>query len=331
VSAKFPKRKVPAKPTPATPTVDKEEATAPQAEATPAPTNPDMQPLTGNGEELNEQGEPIRTRPKGLMGRRSQRGKDQRILDMVQMVKLLKRGWTKRDIADYFGVTVTTIDKDWKLILTQLKEDRADEAQSLLEIKLAEYSEIKREAWAAWEESKRDAVKVTRETYTLPPKRPRLTDTRQQRETVDGITGYRNGPSLLPGEQPEGQADPLTATGDADSKPQGAPRRRGKVSKTREGRVGDPSHLKTILTCLEAERVLLALDPKRDVNINANVVNWDVLAGGIPDGPVPDVIEREIQRAALGYLDTTASPMPTTALEEGIVTEEGLNDSPPPV
>jgi hypothetical protein len=54
-----------------------------------------------------------------------------------------------------------------------------------------------------------------------------------------------------------------------------------------------------------------------------------VLAGGIPDGPVPDVIEREIQRAALGYLDTTATPLSSTALNEGIVTEEGLTDSPP--
>jgi predicted transcriptional regulator len=69
---------------------------------------------------------------------------------------------------------------------------------------------------------------------------------------------------------------------------------------------GDARFLIIILDTLLAERDLLGLDApkKKGEEGNKPTIDWDLLASGIPIGPLPDLIEGEILRAAT-ILDNT--------------------------
>lgn len=173
---------------------------------------------------------------------------EQREIHRTKMVQLLARGYTKDMIASYFGVSVTTIDKDWKAVVTAWKADHDDEVKDYVVTMRRKYAEAMKEAWEAWERSKEDRLRVTEE-----------------------------------GE------DHLGA-------------RKRKSSVMREGQAGDASYLRVILDCLKAERDLLGMDATKKVEVSGQVINWEMLAEGIPeDGPVPDVVVERIERAVLGY------------------------------
>lgn len=191
----------------------------------------------------------------------------QRELRLAEMAALIRRGWTQSMLSARFKLTHSQVKDDCDLLLGRLAEDVRNCSKELVALKLAEYAEIKMEAWEAWEKSKEDAVKKVQETSTSP-------------------MGKRT--------------------------------RAGRYS---EGRVGDSQHLRTILSCLEAERELLAINPATRVNVEGTMVNWDVLASGIPDGPVPDEVEMLLQQASRGSLSvgisTTATPLPQREEETG--------------
>ena len=87
-------------------------------------------------------------------------------LDRAETVQLLRRGWTKTAIAEKLGVHQTQISYDWKCILKEVMEARDKDLEELIAIKLEEYGEIKREAWAAWEQSKKDRQRLMNEATT---------------------------------------------------------------------------------------------------------------------------------------------------------------------
>jgi hypothetical protein len=75
------------------------------------------------------------------------------------MVNCLRQGWTQDQIALHLGITQQQVSLDFKLVQKQWKEQRLAGMDDYVDLKLAEYAEVKKEAWAAWERSKADAEK----------------------------------------------------------------------------------------------------------------------------------------------------------------------------
>lgn len=103
--------------------------------------------------------------PKGVHNgdRRPKRTKEQRELDLIEMVRLLRRGWKKVEIAQRLGLDRSQITYDWKVILQRLEKNHQHDLPTYRNQLREEYAEVKREAWGAWELSKQAGVKVTEE------------------------------------------------------------------------------------------------------------------------------------------------------------------------
>lgn len=85
-------------------------------------------------------------------------------VDRKKIVKYLRRGWTQTQIALELGLHPVTVNREWKLIREEFKNELKEDHEGILDQKLEELSEIKLEAWSAWEKSKEDAIKRTEET-----------------------------------------------------------------------------------------------------------------------------------------------------------------------
>jgi hypothetical protein len=83
----------------------------------------------------------------------------QRILDRQEIAKLLRRGWTQQEIGDKLGIHRTMVQHDWKIVVRELVTAQTRDAEHLVAIKLAEIREVKKEAYEAWERSKKDGQK----------------------------------------------------------------------------------------------------------------------------------------------------------------------------
>jgi transposase-like protein len=83
--------------------------------------------------------------------RRNKRTPEQRKLDRILMVRLLRRGYSKSSIAQKLGVCRTQIEYDWKKVLQQLAKDYDSNPEHLLAKQLAELEELKLEARKAFE------------------------------------------------------------------------------------------------------------------------------------------------------------------------------------
>jgi hypothetical protein len=103
------------------------------------------------------------TTPRKRRGQR--RHKSQRAEDRTALIGFIRRGYTQDQIAVALGVTQQQVSYDYKAVLKEWRERRVEETEALVQAKLAEYAEVKGEAWAAWERSKAE-VKKTRSTVT---------------------------------------------------------------------------------------------------------------------------------------------------------------------
>lgn len=90
------------------------------------------------------------------------RTKAQRDLDIQEMVKLIRRGHTQREIAAKLGLARSQIAYDWKKVLVEVNADRPKDVGVIL----AQYRELKAEAWEAWERSKKDRERETTEAQS---------------------------------------------------------------------------------------------------------------------------------------------------------------------
>lgn len=207
------------------------------------------------------------TRAKG-----PKRTNDQLILDRAETISLLRRGWTKTAIATKLGVHPTQISYDWKKILKELVAARDTDLEELIAIKLEEYAEIKREAWEAWERSKRE----------------------RNRRVLESSSSSSSGG----GDEDEGTGGPSGGRGSERTR---------EILTTDDGQWSS-EYLKTIVQCLNAERELRGLNPVKDAKPQNNTVNinWDVLASAIPPAgvPLPDPVEEKIM-ALLQEADPT--------------------------
>lgn len=85
---------------------------------------------------------------------RCHRTNEQRELDKAKIPSMLRRGLTPQMIAEELGISYAMVKRDWKVVLTELREQRDEDTEALVQAKLQEYAEVKREAWEAWERSK---------------------------------------------------------------------------------------------------------------------------------------------------------------------------------
>ena len=69
------------------------------------------------------------------------------------MVKLVRRGYTQGQIAQEFGVTQQQVSHDWQLIMVDLAKERSADARVVIDRKLNELAEVKRQAWLAYDKS----------------------------------------------------------------------------------------------------------------------------------------------------------------------------------
>lgn len=89
----------------------------------------------------------------------------QRELDRAEMMKMLARGATRRQVAEKLGVSVEQVGHDYRIVMRELAGEVAEDVQVIRQVKLEELAEMKREAWQAWEKSKEQKVRVTRSTF----------------------------------------------------------------------------------------------------------------------------------------------------------------------
>lgn len=169
----------------------------------------------------------------------------EREVDRTKLIRMVSRDYSMEEIGRELNISTNRVYLEYKIILKQLRKERLDLTEEVIEQKLLEYKEIKREAWDAWERSKSSHI---------------ITKSKQTSGGMGGKLTYED-------------------------------------TQTTETRVGDNSYLAVVLECLKAEREIQGLDPEKKMRVSGNIINWDILANGIPvDGPVPDLIENEIRK-----------------------------------
>ncbi|MCE9533796.1 MAG: hypothetical protein K8T89_22105 [Planctomycetes bacterium] len=67
---------------------------------------------------------------------------------------MLRRGWTRKMVAEKFGLHQSQIDYDWRIVHEELKGNRDRDYDRLISVRLEQYAETMREAWAEHEKSK---------------------------------------------------------------------------------------------------------------------------------------------------------------------------------
>jgi hypothetical protein len=192
----------------------------------------------------------------------NKRSATQKTIDRVKMVQLMRRGWTQTAIAQELGLHQTQISYDWKIVLREMREQQSEDVAEMVTLKLEEYGELKREAWAAYELSKQNAAKRVEEEYV-------------DAEPDDMARTKRKHPA------PTGNGRPTY-------------KKQKKVVTTTEGRLPGAEYLKIVISCLEAERELRGLNPAKKLELTGHQ-KWDIFTG-IPPGDVPDEVEAEIKK-----------------------------------
>ncbi len=231
-----------------------------------------------------------------------------RTLDRCIVAQLMRRGYSVFDVATKLNVTVETAHLEWSIVLKEFYEKRDEDTELAIQLILQQYAEIKREAWDAWEKSKLDSRRVVEDEgmrryedemdFSESNVMTRSNSIMGMSERID--KGRGGGKAKGPIKKTIGKVIKGSKTGKSKSI---TPSKRMELlnrSTTTEGKNGDARYLKIILDCLHAERELRGVNPVKKMEFSGNIINWDLLASGIPDGPIPDVIEEEIAKALLG-------------------------------
>jgi hypothetical protein len=204
-----------------------------------------------------------RVREDGTVVPPNQRTPMQKEIDRTELARLLRRGYSLAEAAKQLGLNAGIVERDWIRMLKDLRNRRANDAQEKVDVILEEYAEIKKEAWDAWDKSKKPFQKVMKEQTTSGKKH--LSVDSDGDEIVD-----KNNPDTME-----------------------------RVQTTVEWQCGDPRFLQVVANCLEAERELQGLNPPKQVGVRAAIISWDDIQQGLDmTGDVQDVIEGKIVEAA---------------------------------
>lgn len=177
-------------------------------------------------------------------------------LTLEIVAKYDRRGYTQLEIVEKVkqerGIDLSQqgISYYLKKIREGYKERTLEHQQDMLAEKLAQYAEIRREAWEAYEKSKEDGVTIIT-------------------ERAPGVPVVLNTGPLKPGEKPGRRDNPETLKGTLELL---------KEVVRREGRIPANEFLKTIMATLDAECRLLGLDAPKKVDIKGSVAfDWDTV------------------------------------------------------
>lgn len=194
---------------------------------------------------------------------------------LAKVAELDRRGWAQSKIAKECGVSQPQVCHDLKLIRRRYLEGMSEAREAMVEEKLAQYRDVRREAWAAWERSKKRTRKVER-TRTVVKQEEGAGKVPDKLGRAKGTKGRAKDAAKAEVTEELRLVKELLAT---------------------EGRLPANEYLNTILKCLEAERELLGLDEARKVEIT-KPVDWDDLTRRLA---APDPVEAAIA-AELGRL-----------------------------
>lgn len=164
---------------------------------------------------------------------------------LAEVAKLDRRGHTQHEIrkllASTLGVKVgqPMVSIYLKEIRTNYVRIQTEQRAELVAEKVEQYREVRREAWAAWERSKRNSVRRVKESSPPPPQRD---------EKLPGVRGFKRKDAAEPAES----------------------LRLLKQIVTQEGRLPANEYLATVMRTLEAECKLLGLEPE---TVNQQQVN----------------------------------------------------------
>jgi hypothetical protein len=76
-----------------------------------------------------------------------------------EVARLVARGWTQQQLADYFKVSQQMIAKDWKVIRRRWARIEHEEFTAHKQKLLLEINEVRQSAWRGWEKSLESATK----------------------------------------------------------------------------------------------------------------------------------------------------------------------------
>src|SRR5262245_27140041 len=86
--------------------------------------------------------------------------KTQREERLAEVARLHRQGMTQVEIAKALGVSQPQIAYDLRVLRIRYQTTQIEDHGELVAEKLAQYRDIRREAWEAWERNKQDAGKV---------------------------------------------------------------------------------------------------------------------------------------------------------------------------
>lgn len=116
------------------------------------------------------------------------RTRQQRLADRAKMVKLIRKGYSQKRIAEELGICQQQVSYDWKIVQNELKDNVSKDHRAIVAAKLSELEEIKQEAWKAYEKSKDPAKKRVVEEKEVPTEQGILTLLKKTR-TMEGRDG----------------------------------------------------------------------------------------------------------------------------------------------
>lgn len=196
----------------------------------------------------------------------------------AEVAKLTLRGFTYLEISQQIGITVSDVAADLKYLREQRAKQAAEDTKRDIEKKLLQLAEIQKEAWIAWEKSKKGLERIT-----------------EQRQITNSIV------EVDPSTIPKDQLTKLDKIRIKNGLPILRPTRDFQVIRqdiVREGRSGDSAYLHIILECMEKEIKLLGLEPPKEINVKAAVLPWDELiklTSNTNDNPIEDTIQKLIE------------------------------------
>lgn len=202
---------------------------------------------------------------------------------LTEVARLDRMGYQQRDIAEAVGVTQTTVHRYLKVIRDRYVEEQVTDRKALVARKLAEYRDLRLEAWKAYERSKQDAERESEEWGLRSVKKD--SDVDKDGEEVQSASARNRGTKR--GES--GSSAKKISPG--KSIPQLI---KVKATKMRQGRLPGVEYLRLIADTYKAEREMLGLDEAIKLDVKAQVLDWKVFTLDLGH---TSVVEHKMQEA----------------------------------